>query len=189
MYLLEEAFYVACEHQDLEWANFFLNAVKAQFPKSVKIMRMLAGFHEASGDIVKAQDIYLDMIERNPEDNQTIKRLVSLYRDMDMLSQAVTLLNKYLECHQEDFEAWSELGEIYLQKQNYSKALFCYEEVLTHANKNYFINLKVAEILYSTQRKDRLEDLIDARKYFSHAALLYEQGVELGNQEFGKEES
>lgn len=30
---------------------------------------------------------------------------------------------------------------------------------------------------------------MDARKYFSHAAMLYEQGVELGQQEFGKSSS
>ena len=38
---------------------------------------------------------------------------------------------------------------------------------------NYQVNLKYAEMLYST-RRDRLDDLLSARKYFSHAALLRE---------------
>ena len=37
------------------------------------------------------------------------------------------------------------------------------------------MNLKYAEMLYSTKR-DRLDDLIDSRKYFMHAALLREEG-------------
>jgi hypothetical protein len=42
---------------------------------------MLAIFHESVGDIEKAQEIYLDMIEQNPDDKQSVKRLVSLFRD------------------------------------------------------------------------------------------------------------
>jgi len=42
--------------------------------------------------------------------------------------------------------------------------------------RNYHVNLKYAEMLYSTKR-DRLEDLINARKYFMHAALLREEGA------------
>ena len=37
------------------------------------------------------------------------------------------------------------------------------------------MNLKYAEMLYSTKR-DKLDDLIDSRKYFMHAALLREEG-------------
>ena len=68
MYLAEEFFYSACELRHVDWAQFFLAMVRNQFPKSVKSMRMLGSFHEVMGDIVKAQEIYLDMIESNPED-------------------------------------------------------------------------------------------------------------------------
>lgn len=40
--------------------------------------------------------------------------------------------------------------------------------------RNYHVNIKYAELLYST-RRDRLEDLINARKYFMHAALLHDE--------------
>ncbi len=71
--------------------------IRNQFPKSVKSMRMLAVFYECVGDIVRAQDIYLDMIESNPEDKQSIKRLICLYRDSDMYSSAIQVMNKYIE--------------------------------------------------------------------------------------------
>ena len=108
-------------------------------------------------------------------DTQTVKRLVVLFRDMDMESQAISILNKYLESNQDDTEAWLELADIYIAKQNYTKALFCLEEQLTHAPRNYLVNLRYAETLYSAARSsDSLGDLQLARKYFSHAAILKE---------------
>lgn len=105
-YLIEEFFYAACELQEFKWASFFLQTVRAHFPKSVKSMRMLGMFYESQSEIVKAQEIYLDMMENDPSDSQTVKRLVCLFRDMDMLSSAIKVLNKYIEANQEDFEAW-----------------------------------------------------------------------------------
>ena len=112
------------------------------------------------------------MIEQNPDDKQTVKRLVSLFRDQEMYASAIQILNKFVETNQDDSEAWTELADIYLSKQNYSKALYCYEELLSIQPRNYKVNLTYAEMLYSSQRSDRLEDLVNARKYFSHAAIL-----------------
>lgn len=49
-------------------------------------MRMLGMFYEANDEIVKAQEIYLDLFEQNIADTQTIKRLIALYRDMEMFA-------------------------------------------------------------------------------------------------------
>ena len=46
--------------------------------------------------------------------------------------------------------------------------------MLSFHPRNYQVNLRYAEMLYSSQRNDRLEDLLNARKYFSHAAILKE---------------
>jgi len=168
----------ACEQKELAWAQFFLQVIRVKFPKSVKAMRFLGIFYEAQGQVIKAQEIYLDLIDQNPSDGQSIKRLVCLFRDMEMLSSALTVLNKYVEVNQEDHEAWLELSDIYLSKGNYSKALFCLEEVLAVNPKNYLLNLRYAELLYSADRKDRIGDLLNARKYFSHAAILKEDEKE-----------
>ncbi len=45
---------------------------------------MLAMYYESQGELVKAQEILLELISEDPTDSQTLKRLVSLYRDMDM---------------------------------------------------------------------------------------------------------
>lgn len=125
---------------------------RAKYPKAIKTMRMLAMFYEMQGEVAKAQEILLDMISEDPSDGQTVKRLVSLYRDMNMETQAIQVLNKHIEMNQENSEAWIELADIYLQKQNFTKALFCYEELLMHQPKNYIVNLRYAETLYSSAR-------------------------------------
>ena len=47
--MIEEFFYAACELQQLDWAQFFLQMVRVHIPNSVKVMRMLAIFYEARG--------------------------------------------------------------------------------------------------------------------------------------------
>lgn len=51
--------------------------------------------------------------------------------------------------NQNDEEAWMELCDMYLSKQNYAKAQYCMEEVLTCTPQNYQHNIKMAEIVYS----------------------------------------
>lgn len=46
-------------------------------------------FYECQGELVKAQEILLDLISEDPTDHQTLKRLVALYRDMEMETQAI----------------------------------------------------------------------------------------------------
>ena len=121
----------------------------------------------------KAIELYLEILEQNPADSQTLKRVISIYRDNDLLPDAISLLNKYLEVNQQDQEAWLELTDIYLAKQNYAKAQFCYEELLTIQPHNYLINLRYAEILHSL---GGLDNLYLARKYFSHCLVLKEDG-------------
>jgi len=68
------------------------------------------------------------------------------------------------------------MANIYMSKQNYSKAAYCYEEVLAKEPRNYLVNLRYAELLFSMTSKsqERQQDLMNARKYFSHAAILKE---------------
>ena len=68
MYMIEEFFYAACELAQFDWADYFLDVVRARFGSSVKVMRMLGVYHEAKGEPAKAQEIYLDMIDENPAD-------------------------------------------------------------------------------------------------------------------------
>ena len=44
--------------------------------------------------------------------------------------EAVRQLNSYLETFINDPEAWLELSELYLSETDYSRAAFCFEELL-----------------------------------------------------------
>lgn len=102
---------------------------------------------------------------------------MALERDRGRLNEAIALLNKYLEANQQDTDAWLELTDIYLSRQNYEKALFCYEEILSTQPNNYLVNIRYAEMLYSTANAgDNLDNLYLARKYFSHALTLIQCG-------------
>ena len=79
-------------------------------------MRYLAMWYEAQGSNLRAQEIYQELMESCPQDQQTVKRLISLFRNNDMQSDAIFVLNKYLEVNQNDEEAWGELCDIYLSK-------------------------------------------------------------------------
>ena len=137
-------------------------------------MRFLGMYYESTSNTFKAQEIYLEILESTPEDMATMKRLISLYRNNDMPNDAITMLNKYLEINQIDEEAWLELCDIYLSKQNFQKAQFCYEELISVNPNNYQYNLKYAEILYSQGIGNNcaLATLEMARKYFSHSLVL-----------------
>lgn len=76
-------------------------------------------FFESSNNIFKAQELYLELLENTPDDAITMKRLISLYKNNDMLNDAIAMMNKYLELNQVDEEAWMELCDIYLSKQNF----------------------------------------------------------------------
>mmetsp|Transcript_26137 Transcript_26137/g.30528 ORF Transcript_26137/g.30528 Transcript_26137/m.30528 type:complete len:121 (+) Transcript_26137:19-381(+) len=53
-YIVEECFFAACELQQMEWAQFFLQMIRLEHPQSIKVMRLLAVFHEAKGEMDKA---------------------------------------------------------------------------------------------------------------------------------------
>lgn len=71
---------------------------------------------------MKAQEIYQELLETCPQDAHTVKRLVSLFKNNDLQNDAIFVLNKYLEVNQNDEEAWLELCDMYLSKQNFAKA-------------------------------------------------------------------
>jgi len=63
-----------------------------------------------------------------------------------------------------DKEAWVELGDIYLESLEYNRALYCYENLMLLAPKNFHYYIKVAEILYTIGGAD---NLTLAKHYYS----------------------
>merc|ERR1719422_868228 len=68
-----------------------------------------------------------------------------------------------------DYEAWTELCDLYLSQADYSSAAFCMEELLMSNPHNHLFHQKYAEIRYSQGGNDNMEV---ARSYFAQAAKL-----------------
>lgn len=77
----------------------------------------------------------------------------------------VASLNKYLEENPNDVEAWMELGELYTEKSQYLRAIFCYEEVVILNAENDFYFVRLAELYYTDGGK---ANLAIAAKYYSY---------------------
>lgn len=79
------------------------------------------------------------------------------------------LLVEYLDTYMADKEAWAQLADIYISKQQYSQAAFCLEELLVLEPHNPFRHYQYASVLYTIGTD---KSLANARKYFCRAAEL-----------------
>jgi tetratricopeptide (TPR) repeat protein len=96
-----------------------------------------------------------------------------------MENDAIFVLNKYLEVNQNDEEAWNELCDMYLSKQNFAKAQYCMEELITTHPQNYQHNIKLAEIIYSqgVANQNNIQNFELCRKYYSHALIIIDDNA------------
>lgn len=68
-----------------------------------------------------------------------------------------------------DAEAWQELGELYLNENDYNKAAFCIEELILHNPHNHLLHQRLADIRYT---QGGFENLELARAYYCQAVKL-----------------
>jgi cytochrome c-type biogenesis protein CcmH/NrfG len=95
--------------------------------------------------------------------------MIIMRKDFQYADQCIEMANKYLKLDMGDLDMWQFLTDMYLEKQNYSKAQYCFEEMLMLQPNNFRVNLRFGEILYSVSG---LDNLYHARKYFAHACIL-----------------
>jgi len=80
-------------------------------------------------------------------------------------------LEEFLKLYQTDEEAWHELACLHLDGCEYSKACYCYEELILHDPNNWMFMLKYAECLYSLGEK---KHMLEARKYYAQSICLHD---------------
>ena len=67
----------------------------------------------------------------NEEDRNSIKRYLLFTKfglkmdDPTEVSDYIAKWNEYLKAYMDDIDGWNELAEIYLQCNNYNKAIYC----------------------------------------------------------------
>ena len=155
--------------QQSDWVNYTCKQLERQFGDTAPISRLKGMIHECVGSFEKALSVYDALIARNDQDLVSAKRKSVLYRASGQLERAVAELNAFLSKHPGEIDAWHELANIYQMMQQYTRAAFCYEELLLGRPHDYWINLKYAEMLYSV---GGLENFLNARKYLTHCIIL-----------------
>mmetsp|Transcript_51964 Transcript_51964/g.96139 ORF Transcript_51964/g.96139 Transcript_51964/m.96139 type:complete len:288 (-) Transcript_51964:76-939(-) len=164
--VMEQVFLAAAELGIDGWRDYCLKQLTQKFPNSRRVERLQGIYRESIEDWNEAKRIYNKMLEEQPEDVTTRKRLIAMYKQRGRMSEAVDAINSYLETFCTDAEVWHELAEIYIEAGSLSRAVFCFEELLLQNPRSMYHILTHAELLYS------VNDLELSRKYFSLAAFL-----------------
>lgn len=169
----EQSAIAAMDCHSLKAAKECIGALMVAFPGSARVGRLEGMWLEANGWWDQAEKVYADLLERNPQDQPVLKRQVCLIKSRGNTAGAVEALRKYLDTYMADYEAWRELGDLYISLQMFKQAGFCYEEVLLSAPANPMLHTRYAEILYSIGGADNLRS---ALSHFA-AAIEYSGGA------------
>ena len=150
--------------------------MKSEFQKEPKIRRLEAQFMESNNDpayLEKSINSYRNLIQSNVEDRTSLKRYIMMTKislDTDNLKKTVEMWNEYLKVYMDDIDAWNELSDIYIQTNNYVRAIFCLEEVILHHPNNIKYYIKIADLFCSFT--NNVDAATNAIKYYSQSILF-----------------
>jgi tetratricopeptide (TPR) repeat protein len=170
---LEKLFYLTLELKLIQIAKTILAEFLEFFGKEAKIRRMEAQLAEIE-DTQRAHEYYKRLIISNQDDRVSVKRYIGLLKSSfsispEDLKKLIEMWNEYLKIYMDDHEAWYELSDIYLLACNYTKAVYCLEEVLLHQPNNFYIYTKLGDILCTMNNS---EAAVSAVKYYSQSILI-----------------
>lgn len=173
---LEKLFSVCLEMKLISEAENILFRFKSFFGSNeTKIERLEADFiqttqikqeDEENNPIQTSLSIYKKLFKANQHDKISLKNYLYLSKiqfSYDELRKYIDLCNEYLKNYMDDVEIWQELAEVYIQTVNYSKAIFCLEEVILHSPNDYLTYIKIGDLLNSL---NNTESSSQALKYY-----------------------
>lgn len=94
----------------------YLEEARKLAPDSLEILRIYAFAVHNAGDIKKALELYLKILEKNPEDLNTLNNIVSIYGVLKDSDNALLYSQKLLEADSTFEDAYFNIGTIYLQQ-------------------------------------------------------------------------
>ena len=152
---------------------FALSYSLGQFSSSLKTARM----HEINKNWDAAISIYMDVINKNPNNFQAIRNLKNIYKKSQRYEEGINFLQYYLDRNPKDIQLNIELGEFYFLNENIEQAKNIWSNGLLKfsGNKSYH------RILLSTYDKYSLEkeifDMVEkGRRNFGESFLAQELG-------------
>jgi len=169
--IIEQVLLSAIEYRQKPWILYCVDTLKKMFPKSNRVKRLLGIVREAMGEWDEALELYGDILEEFPEDLVTRKRVIAVYKSQGDFAKCADMLNKHLEEFAMDTEAWHELGRLYINESQFSRAMFCFEEMLLHDPTKAYTALTYAELLATVGEYEM------SRKYYCFVVSLDAKNV------------
>jgi len=165
----EQVCIAACDCGQIDVAEMCIDALKAKFPGSMRVRKLMGMKFEAEDKYENAMHIYEEIKLEDPTNTAIWKRIIAVNIAQNKISEAIKDLNDYLKQFMSDYEAWLELSDLYLEEQDYGRAAFCLEELILSNPHNHLYHQRYAEIKYTAGGTENLEL---ARSYFSYACRL-----------------
>ena len=155
----EKLLMLALELKRLERAKKLATEIASEFGRQSKTYLLIGSFHEADpkANPEKALTRYKSLMLANQNDTNSIKRYIlstKFITSFYNMQSYINSWNNYLKNYMNDQDAWNELADCYLVCNNYTKAFYCYEELLLHNPYNYRILNKLGDIQASTDSVD-----------------------------------
>lgn len=170
----EQVCIAALDTGNIDLATYCIQCLSQQFPSSLRVKRLQGMQFEALARYDDAELVYESIIAADSSNALARKRRIAIFKAQDRVNDAIKELNKYLEKFMSDHEAWMELADMYVAEQNYSKAAFCYEELIMSNPHNHLYHQRYAEIKYTQGGVEAMEL---ARKYFAQAIKLNSNNI------------
>jgi len=156
-----------CARQDL--AIDCIQCLNNQFPRSSRVTKLQAMRLESLGRYDDAVYLYDKLLQGDEANSLYRKRKIAILLAKGERVEAIKALNEYLVTFINDTEAWLQLGELFAQDGDYSRAIFCFEELLLANPQNAAYLCRVAELRYTL---GGLENVEIAKAYYERAAKL-----------------
>jgi len=167
----EQVCVAALDCHNLLVASNCIAALRNQYPKSIRVKKLYAMKFEATEQYEKALQKYEEILEEDETNAHAKKRIISCLKSQNKIKEYINELNDYLKTYQADHEAWLELCEAYLNEMEFSKAIFCLEELILMYPHNHVYYQRYADIKYTQGNYEM------ARNYYCYALKLNPNNV------------
>lgn len=166
--LISEAFR-AWQQGDYELARMKYLQANEQAPDNRDVLLGLAAVATRTGDMLRALQLYLRLVEMNPLDSVARAALISLQPGNDIVS-SISAIKSMLADNPEQPSLHFTLGRLYAAQSNWAAAQQAFFDAyrLDSANADYAYNLAVS--------LDRLDQSQSALDYYTVALGLAESG-------------
>lgn len=173
--VIEQFCMAAIDLHDEKMIKSCLARLNARFPgsKRVRLLSIMAN-QERLAQYEEAIKLYDELIDEDETNTGARKRKIAILISQGKNVDAIKELCDYLKRFMNDQEAWKELCDLYMAEQDYSRAIFCMEELLLSHPLSHIYHTRLAEMHYTLGNHEALEL---ARAYYSQAIKLNDSNV------------